>query len=295
MSVPPDGLLVLHVVAESDASLPPDAGFQGLAYDGSAVVLRKIVEVGDEGSTVTFNMPVRILLEGQAGGRAFYIDPADGSLRPIDYACGADDADRVHRHLGGAGECRIESEDGEDMVIYTYHLTRFGTVVSESGAPPPVYHTCSVSLDKSNLEIGDAALGDYSDPAEQVLINSGSAPFARVGIEASPWRAGTDGGLQQGGYPSLPNPAPGTGEGRASSALVARISASLPAAASEVSESGRADGYAAVGGETAVASGLGGGDIKPLWFRLNLTPYGNEVQAGALSQSVTYNAQCMQP
>ena len=292
MSVPPGGLLVLHVVAAADAP-PPDSTIQDLAYDGSAVVLREIVEVGDEGSTVTFSMPVRISLEGQAGGRAFYIDGASGQLRPIDDACGADDVVRVHRHLDGAGECRIDS--GDDMVIYTYHLTRFGTVLSESGAPPPVYHTCSVSLEKRSLPIGDARLGGYSDPAEQVLINTGSAPFASVGIEASPWRTGTDGGPGSGGYPSLPAPASGTGEGRASSALVARIYATLPAAASEVSESGRADDYAAVGEEAAVAGGLGGGDVKPLWFRLNLTPYGNEAQGGAFSQSVTYNAQCVQP
>ncbi len=293
MSVPSGGLLVLHVVAAAD-SPPPDSTIQDLAYDGSAVVLRRIVEIGDEGSTVTFSMPVRISLEGQAGGRAFYIDGASGQLRPIDDACGADDVVRVHRHLDGTGECRIDS--GDDMVIYTYHLTRFGTVLSESGAPPPVYHTCSVSLEKRSLPIGDAALGGYSDPAEQVLINSGSAPFASVGIEASPWRTGpSDGGPGSGGYPSLPAPASGTGEGRASSALVARIYATLPAAASEVSESGRADDYAAVGEETAVAGGLGGGDVKPLWFRLNLTPYGNEVQGGAFSQSVTYNAQCVQP
>ena len=295
MSVPSSGLLVLHVVAEADGNLPADPAVQDLAYDGSAVVLRKIVEIGDEGSTVTFNMPVRISLEGQAGGRAFYIDGASGSLVPIDDACGADDVVRVHRHLDGMGECRIDS--GDDMVIYTYHLTRFGTVVSESGAPPSVNYTCSVSLDKQTLPIGEAPLGGYSDPAEQMLINSGSASFASVGIGASPWRTGplSDGGPGSGGYPSLPAPVPGTGEGRASSALVARIYATLPAAASEVSESGRIDDYAAVGAETAVAGGLGGGDIKPLWFRLNLTPYGSEVQGGAISQSVTYSAQCIQP
>ncbi len=293
MSVPPDGLLVLHVVAESDGGLPADPAVQGLAYDGSAVTLRRIVEIGDEGSTVTFSMPVRVQLEGQAGGRAFYIDGTDGSLVPIDDACGADDTVRVHRHLGGMGECRIDSSG--DMVIYTYHLTRFGTVLSESGMPPPVDYTCSVSLWRQSLPIGDAALGGRSDPAEQRLINSGSAPFAGVGIEASPWRAGADGGSDSGGYPSLPAPAPGTSEGRASSALVARISATLPAGASEVSESGRIGDYAAVGADTAVAGGLGGGDVKPLWFRLNLAPYGSEVPVGTISQSITYSAQCILP
>ena len=41
---------------------------------------------------------------GPGGGRAFYIEGgADGGITPIDHACAADDAARVHRHLAGAG------------------------------------------------------------------------------------------------------------------------------------------------------------------------------------------------
>ena len=274
MSVPADGLLALHVVAAADG-LPSNQSVQYLAYAGSgAVLLRSVVEIGTEGGAVTFSMPVRISLEGQAGGRAFYIDGgAGGQIRPIDDACAADNTERVHRHLGGAGECWIDS-DGGDMVIYTYHLTRFGTVASERGTPPPARHTCSLDLGSQRLEIGGARPGERSEPAGQVLINSGSAPFARVEIEASPWRTG--GGSGGGGSPQGAPSAP------------------LPAAATEVSESGSGTGYAAVAEGSAVGRGLGGGDVAPLWFRLNLAEYDVE-QGGTISQSVAYNALCVLP
>ena len=300
--VPADGLLVVRVSAD----VPADGRVQdALAYEGSgSVALRRIVEVGGAGAgpgRVAFDMPIRILLEGQAGGRAFYIEGGPGgAIVPIDAACAADDTERVHRQLGGSGECRIESEDGGGMVIYTYHLTLFGTAASEGGAPPPVYHTCSVGLGSDNLDIGDARLGGYSEPAEQTLINRGSAPFASVGIEASPWRAATGGGPPppppSAGYPLLPVPASGTGEGRASSALVAQVYTALPASATEVAESGRGGegAYAPVGDGTIVARGLGGGDAASLWFRLNLTPY-DEVEGGVHVQTVAYNVQCSRP
>ena len=294
-SVPPGGLLVLRAVPPG--GLPPGLGVQGLAYDGSgAVLLRGVVEIGDDGGgRVAFDMPVRISLEGQAGGRAFYIDGSPGGrIVPIDAACAADDAARVDRHLNGTGECRIDSEDG-DMVIYTYHLTRFGTAESGSGAPPPVYHTCSVGLGSPSLDIGDVAPGGRSDPSEQTLINYGSAPFAQVGIDATRWQAGPGGGAPPGATsPILPAPANGTGEGRASSALVARVYATIPAAATEVGEGGREGAYAAVGEGTAVARGLGGGDTASLWFRLNLAPY-DAVEGGVFVQTVSYNVQCSLP
>ena len=75
-----------------------------LAYEGSGrVALQRVVEVGSASGRVEFDMPVGILLEGQAG-RAFYIEGGtDGGITPIDHACAADDAARVHRHLAGAG------------------------------------------------------------------------------------------------------------------------------------------------------------------------------------------------
>ena len=161
----------------------------------------------------------------------------------------ADDAARVDRHLNGTSKCRIDLDDDRRMAIYTHHPARFGTAESGSGAPPPVRHTCSVGLGSPSLDIGDVAPGGRSDPAEQTLINYGSAPFAQAGIDATTWQAGHGGGTSPGAAsPILAAPANGTGEGRASSALVARVYASIPAAATEVCEDGMEGAYAAVGG-----------------------------------------------
>ena len=264
--VPSGGRLALHVAADvPDAARVQDV----LAYEGSGrVALQRVVEVGGGSARVTFDMPVRILLEGQAGGRAFYIEGgADGgTITPIDAACAADDTARVHRHLGGAGECQMDSPGG-DKIIHTYHLTRFGTALPERSVPPPAVHTCSVGLGAPDLGMS-ARPGGRSEPAQQTVINSGSAPFARVDLAASAWRAG----------PSQGADAP----------------ASLPASATGVGTAGPGGPYRALANGTAVAAGLGGGQEAPLWFRLDLAPYG-DARVGTLVQEVSYQATCRLP
>ena len=254
--VPADGRLALRVAAD----VPDDARVQGaLAYEGSGrVTLQRVVEVGAASGRVTFDMPVRILLEGQAGGRAFYIEggAGGGTITPIDQACAADDAARVHRHLGGAGECQMDSADG-DKIIYTYHLTLFGTALSER-APPPVVDTCSVSVGVPNLR-ASVQTGRHSDPVRQVVVNSGSAPFAHVNLTATPWSGG------------------------------------LPASVTEVRADGVAADYVPLADGTTVADGLGGGQEAPLWFRLNLVSHGDLRGGGAIVQYVTYSAECNMP
>ena len=252
--VPDDGRLALRVSAD----VPDDARVQAaLAYEGSGrVELQRVVEVGGEQGRVEFDMPVRILLNGQAGARAFYIDGADGAITPIDRTCAADDTARVHRHMGGAGECQMDSADG-GKIIYTYHFTRFGTVLSEHAAPP-AFRTCAVRPGSPSLGV-NVRPGEHSAPVQQALINSGSAPFAHVDITATPWRG------------------------------------DLPASVTEVSMSGPGGSYTALAEQgIPVARGLGGGEVAPLWFRLNLIPYG-ETQAGTLVQTVTYEAVCSTP
>ena len=273
----PAGATASHVPASGRLALYATGGpsheqaQRTLAYDGSGrVVPQRVVEVGYGQSRITFDMPVRILLDGQAGGRAFYVEGANGTITPIDGACAADDAARVHRQLDGAGECQMDS-DGGGKIIHTYHLTRFGTVLSENGAPPPVVHTCSVRLGVPNLAMS-ASPGGYSKGAQQDLVNSGSLQFARVDLEATPWYVGWSG--------SAP---PGAG-----------YSPSLNASITEVREEGD---YVAVSEGVDMANGLGGGQEAPLSFRLNLTAYGKDVVApgSTLAQYITYLAQCSPP
>ena len=154
------------------------------------------------------------------------------------------------------------------MAIHTYHLTRFGTAASERGTPPPVDHACSMRLGSESLA-APARPGDYSDAAEQAVINSGSLPFVRVDLEATPWSV---------------TPLPG--------APVQNATSPLPANSTLMSTAGSDAGFAPLpAGGASVARNLGGGLEAPLWFMLNLTGH-PQVEGAELAQRVTYTAEC---
>ena len=268
-SVPTDGVIGLYV--STDGPPAGSAVESALGYAGSGPLeLRTIIEVGDDREPIVFDKPVRIVLSGQAGGRAFYINgsaaaagAADGSgaITPIDRACAADDLVRTHLQLGGAGECQLDSAD--DKIIYTYHLTRFGTAESELGAPPPDGRACSIRLASGDLEMR-AVAGEYSNAVVQGVINSGSEPFEAVEVDADPWYA------------------PGSS------------SASLPASRTVLSPSGERGSFAplaADGTAAGIARGLEGGTAAPLWFMLNLTGHA-QLQGGQIVQHIAYTASC---
>lgn len=295
--VPAGGLLALHVSANV-----PDDGLvlEALAPNGSgAVVLRSVVEVGGQNSSVVFDRPVRILLEGQAGGRAFYIAGANGMITPVDEACMADGAAEVHAQLGGSGECQMDSVSG-GKIVYTYHLTRFGTAeivpVPAPAAPPPpppVVHICSVSLGSANLDLR-ATAGGYSDPVRQALRNTGSLALEHIELGATTWK---DIGPRPAPdpAPSIPPPVVGTDTGRTSAVLTAVLVGGLPASVTELSTDARgAAPYAPLANGTAVAHGLEGGDEEPIWFRMNLSDH-SDMQGGTFVQTITYQAQCAPP
>ena len=132
-SVPPGGLIVLY--ASGDA--PPAAEIAaalGLGDAGSLQV-RQVVEIGDNATHIAFDAPVRILLAGQAGGSAFYVNSTDGMVVPIAVQCAEDGTAAAAAQLGGAGECWIDTPGGK--AIHTYHLTLFGTAEAAGGPPPP--------------------------------------------------------------------------------------------------------------------------------------------------------------
>ena len=266
--MPPGGMLVLYATNRT----PSDHAIQAaLSYDGSGrVAVQQIVEIGAENSTVAFSMPVRISLDGQAGGRAFYVGAENGSVYPIDRACAADDTGRVHRQLGGAGECQLDT-DGGDKVIHTYHLTRFGTVLADTGAPPPTLYTCSMRLGAAELS-ANAVPGAHSTAARQTVVNSGSEPFERVGLAATPWYID----------PASDRPGPDA--------------PSLPASVTMMNSTASGGAFAplAEDGTAAVAHGLGGGLGEQLWFKLDLTDHG-QVQGDRLVQRVAYTAACSAP
>ena len=127
--VPADGLLELYV--SPDRPEPAEvAAALGDAVDAAGLEVLQVVEVGDSATHIVFDLPVRIVLDGQAGGSAFYVNSTSGAIVPIGTVCEADDTAAVHAQLGGSGECQRDS--GGDKVIHTYHLTRFGTARTAS-------------------------------------------------------------------------------------------------------------------------------------------------------------------
>ena len=216
-------------------------------------------------------MPVRVLLAGQAGGRAFYAD-SGGPVVPIDRACALDDADAVHRQLGGAGECQIDV--GDDKAIHTYRLpAQFGTVRAEAGAPAPA-QTCSARLGSAEMVLR-ADPGSASPPALQTIANSGSQTIRGVEIEATPWYVNPSG-----------DPPYAAGQ------------ASLPASLTEaaIPDSGNPGAFAALperGAATPLpqAAGLGPGAESGVWLRINMAGL-PQVEGETLVQYVTYVVEC---
>ena len=168
--VPADGLLELYV--SPDAPTAEEAAAALGNANASSLTVRRVIEVGDDEVHIVFDRPVRIVLDGQAGGRAFYMNNTSDEIVPIETVCAADDTAAVHAQLKGSGECQRDS--GGDKVIHTYHLTRFGTAreatplermvsAAEAGGTvqvaPGVYNSSVLIVDKP-LTIEAADPGD---------------------------------------------------------------------------------------------------------------------------------------
>ena len=190
-NVTADGLISLYV-----SQAPPTREAVADAFgasNASGIEVLRVVEVGgnEDGARIAFSQPVRILLAGQANGSAFYLAGADGAVVPIATMCEIDgaasvdgQAGTVHAQLGGAGECEIDS--GPDKIIYTYHLTPFGTARGPEGGS--VMPACGIALGQQGvIEFGEILAGAQSAAKPQPVMNAGSMPLSEVSISARPW------------------------------------------------------------------------------------------------------------
>ena len=201
-SVPPGGLIELY--ASDDAPPAADiAAALGLAGTDSLRV-RQAVEIGHNATHIAFDAPVRILLVGQAGGIAFYVNSTDYTVVPIAVQCAGDGTDAAAAQLGGSGECWIDTPGG-GKAIHTYHLTLFGTAAAAAApapadAPEPVSvsvlrraggdpleapalytagQTIAIAVDFSApVSVGGAAAGGGGAP--YLLLDTGSAGAAAL-------------------------------------------------------------------------------------------------------------------
>ena len=127
------GVLEAAVLIPQGATLtgPPDwdgvvdlPRFVDLHASPSGTVTSSIY-VGLEGARLDFDKPVRISFYDRAGHAAAFEE--GGHHTVIDTACAADEAGAVEAQLGGTGECRIDA--GQDLAVWTYHMTRFYTLL----------------------------------------------------------------------------------------------------------------------------------------------------------------------
>ena len=260
--VPADGRLDLYLSSQGPTVRQVAAA---LGASPGAVESLTLVEVGDNATHIVFDLPVRILLTGQANGSAFYVNNTDRRVVPILAMCSEDDTAAVHGQLNGTGidECWLDS--AADKVIYTYHLTLFGTAMAPGGGQPFV-PVCGIELvsPPRAIEFGSISEGGRSaDDKSQGVRNAGTLPLDTVTIRASAW---TD----------------------ASGAIV------MPANATGVMTAAR--GWVALDGETAVPGNAEGATAR---FRLavpaDALPEGAPAAGVAASQTVTYTAMCGPP
>jgi len=134
-----------------------------------------VIELGFDDIEITFDKPVRIVLEGQAGKTAFY--ERSGVTTVINSVCTSDSFDDVNSLLSAAGikECKINS-DG-DLVIWTLHFTLFGS----SSSTPSSSSTSSPGTTSSG---GSFSSGGGGGGSKFVILSGGIAGSGGIILDA---------------------------------------------------------------------------------------------------------------
>ena len=96
--------------------------------------ITSMIVIGLDEAPLTFDRPVRILFHDKAGHNAGFERAGQTAL--IDTACVSDRSVDVARQLGGAGDCKIDA--GRDLAIWTFHFTRFYTLLPPAPIVPEV-------------------------------------------------------------------------------------------------------------------------------------------------------------
>ena len=134
----------IQVTIPAFTSFSSDADFDGILIlptdsgsgcDSTAITSgtqASCIEIGQAGSVINTDKPIRIQLGGQAGNVPWYSEGGAVATQII-AACTADDLDTVSAQLDGTGECFINTD--LDLIIWTTHFTVFG---SNLVTPPPV-------------------------------------------------------------------------------------------------------------------------------------------------------------
>ena len=165
-----DGKLRLPVVkSASDYSV----------QDGSVVAA---IDLGASGE-LDFSKPVKITLPGMAGKMAGWAR-GTGALTPITLQCNSQ-SNPTNIDAPSQRECYINSADGNDLLVWTYHFTVFAAYAPQAASPPPSGGS-GASGGSSGGGGGSASPASSQNSAEvQVDAGQGSMCPVRVSRELS--------------------------------------------------------------------------------------------------------------
>ncbi len=107
---------VPQVKANNTVSVTPDVNH------GASI--SSVIEIGSNSTPLTFDQAVRILMVGQGGKYVGYY--RNGAFTPITAACSAD-TQSAGNSLSAGGDCKIDVNNGADLVVWTKHFTSFVT------------------------------------------------------------------------------------------------------------------------------------------------------------------------
>ena len=107
---------VPQVKANNTVSVTPDVNH------GASI--SSVIEIGSNSTPLTFDQAVRILMAGQGGKYVGYY--RNGTFTPITTLCSAD-TQSAGNSLSAGGDCKIDVNNGADLVVWTKHFTSFVT------------------------------------------------------------------------------------------------------------------------------------------------------------------------
>lgn len=116
-------------VLDAPSSHPTDT----ITAPNQSILATAAFKVGST-TPLTFSRPVKVILPGQAGKKAGYLDHGN-AFHDIPTACDSDPATTL---VGSIKECYVT--DGDDLVIWTTHFTVFFAYTNIPGAPDTGLH-----------------------------------------------------------------------------------------------------------------------------------------------------------
>ncbi|MDP3918984.1 MAG: hypothetical protein Q8Q35_03735 [Nanoarchaeota archaeon] len=168
---------------------PTTVNVSSVTISGAASI-DSAIEVGFSGARLTFDKGVRLVILGQAGKNAAY--SVDGvSYTQITSTCSGD-SQAVGDVLPADSECKIDHANGNDLVIWTKHFTKFVSYTptsSPSSSPSSSPNTNQGSGGSSSVSTIET---EETEEAEEILVTPPTSPIPQV-AEPSSQPSGLDG------------------------------------------------------------------------------------------------------